>query len=369
MSDSRREKAVKGAKIRNSVLASVVSLAVVGGVIYLLGGGEADGEGGEGLCGGNLSVAEVARLGSGGGGDYDSSLVEIREDLGDSGRESSDEDDVILRCGIWMGMQNLAEIEVFAAWEFGPYQGRRVPPDWYAEESPLGSGVVGWTDGKRAEVWLPEECSAVFKSGGKPIQVQLELKNSGHGGPHVSGGEHQFMAEIATSYAKNLAEGKGCDSPDFKVTKGLSRSSAVEDLPGGDQCNIPGFNSLRVGASREGVRQRTVGRMGGDWSCALIRGDGENPHVLSAFAVTSNDRVISRYKDSRKESSEYFHTELFSCGAKEVLAQTTHAGVDEENHSEHEVKSHEYAKEKLLSAEDLHEGFVEALRERLGCSS
>ncbi|WP_143688579.1 hypothetical protein [Streptomyces barkulensis] len=347
----------------------MAALVFFGGLLYLFGERGAGEREEESLCGGYLSFADVSKIGGGEERGYESSLVNVQEDLSGYRGSSSGEDGVISRCGIWLGMQNLAEVEVFAAWEFGPYQGRRVPPDWYVEEAPLGSGLAGWTDEGRADVWLPEKCSTVFKSDGVPIQVQLELKNPRDGYQHDSGRTRRLMAEVLTSYAENLAKERGCDSAEFGVVEEVPEVSVVEDLPVDGHCGLSGFEVLRVDSSREFIRQRTVGDIEGDWSCVLTRDGEEGVYALSAFAVTSNKQIISRYKSSSEEPSEYFHADLLSCGSGEYLVQTAHAGVDRENHSENDKKSHEYAEADLLAAGDLHSRFFEAFQKSLRCSS
>lgn len=365
-----RESGVTNTRRRRlAVLVGVVVLAVFGGFVYQVArGGREEGEV-ESLCEGRLSVEDVSRLGGGAEGSYDSSFKEIRKDLSGYHPGASSQDGMISRCGIWSDMRNLAEVEVFAAWGFGPYQGREVPPDWYVEESPMGSGISGWTDDGRAEVWLPEECSSVFKAGDVPIQVQLELKNAERGESRSSQGERRVMAETLVSYAKNLAKDMGCESGNFEITGETPEDPPFERVPDDSWCGVSGLEVLQAGAEGEKIRQRTVGDVEEDWSCVLARMGGERVHAMSAFAVTSNERFISRYKKVPERASDYFYAELFKCGSAEYLAQTSHAGVGKGNHGEHERKALEYAEADLLPAQVLHDNFVDAVKEKLGCAS
>ncbi|MTE19630.1 hypothetical protein F0L17_10915 [Streptomyces sp. TRM43335] len=354
--------------VRFAIASSLTLLLSTAVVFHWKSGGEESG-GGQAICDGLLTKEAISPLSIDPEGEYESSRKELVDGPGESGSDSPGRRGMISRCPVWQSEGGIAEFEVFVAWDFGPFRSEPVTPGWYVDASPLGSGLNGWTEGRRAEVWLPQKCSDDFKMGNKPIQVQLELQNPRHG-QWGRDDKRRRMAEVLMSYAKNLAQEKGCDEEGFELADEVPGAPVHEEVPVEGQCGLSGFGVTRDQASRGELRQSVVGNYEDGWSCVLTReSESDRKYALAAFAVNGNDQLIAHHRNSRANESEGFQTEFITCGGAEYLVQMSHAESEPQDHDEHERKALEYAEADLLPARVLHESFVDAVKEKLGCAS
>ncbi|CAL9450946.1 hypothetical protein SUDANB106_02466 [Streptomyces sp. enrichment culture] len=350
---------------RLSIALSLIILVLVVGVVYGVWGRGGSGED-LALCNGVLKEGALSPLSVNPNGEYESSYS------GPGGGPEggpADRRGLISRCSVWQPEGEVAEFEVFDAWGFGPFRSEPVTPGWYVNASPFGSGSNGWTENRRAEVWLPQECAEAFKAGNGPVQVQLELRNTRHE-QWEQGDTRRRMAEVLMSYAKGLAEAEGCDADGFGLTEEASGAPSYERVPDEGQCGLSGFGATRDQADRTEILQSTVGDPKDSWICVLARdGDSSRKYALVAFAVTKDEQLISHHRESQVEDPEEFRTDIVTCGDREYLVQMSHAGTDPRDHDEHERKAFEYAEASLLSPDLLYKGFVDGIKPRLGCSS
>ncbi|GAA3646593.1 hypothetical protein ACG5V6_21585 [Streptomyces chitinivorans] len=342
--------------------------ALSAGVFFYWGEGEESAKE-EDFCGGLLGSASVLPLSANPQGEYEHASEDPDIPLKGGGGEGGEEVRQISRCSVWQADGDVADIEAFTAWGTGPYMSEPISPSWYTEASPIGSGLTGWTEDRRAEVWLPESCSKKFGTGDVPVQVQLEIDDSVVG--RWSADEmRQRMAKVLMSYAKSLAQRADCDTRKFSLTQEVPGDSSFRPVADGSQCGISGFMAFKSDAHADGSKQRVAGNMRDNWSCSLVHESESGDFLLlPSFAVTGDERTVSRYEESHSTEYGNFRVEKMKCDERDRLAIMSYGYMDEKLSSDRDKASFDYTRENILPKDLLYEEFIGAVKSELGCSS
>lgn len=177
-----------------------------------------------------------------------------------------------------------------------PYSGKAgvVSLGQYKHWEPMGNGINGWTQNRRADVRLPDECRGKLGSAEAPavVSATLDLADRPVGDNEAI---RASLRDTVVSVAQRAARANGCASPDLNGRTADAAESVNREAQIDRTCGIPGLDLLdasSVGQVRETIKSDEF-RM---WSCLLTaEGDNGLDVPLAALTVTTHRQLVKEF--------------------------------------------------------------------------